>query len=410
MNLKDRFSTAMSVLTGKAIPRGEGTWTIISGGSSLTGHTKQELLAQYTSWVYACVNIRAKAVSAARFRLYKKVGVDEFLEVEDHPLYQILGRPNPWNTKSEFLYQSVTHLDLTGDVFWYVARNGLKVPAEMWVLPVENVKIIPSESDFISRYEMKRGNKTIPFSTEEIVHVKYPAPNDPYYGLGPLSAAQYASSIDNYQNRFQNGFYRNSAIPALSLQTDKTLTPASMAALREQWHSQYGGDNQGKTAVLDNGLKAVPIGVSPKDLDWLSTNRATRDQILGIFGVPATMLGLTEDSNRASALVTTGSFAINVVEPILKLMDEKLTIDLAQKFDPNLIVKHDSTVPKDEEIQASTMEKRLNVGLTTRNEERKLLGYKPIEGGDTLLVPMNYQDILQPEIAPEEELNEGDGQ
>lgn len=395
MRILERFGAAVAAFQGKTLS-GTGTWQIWGSGVSSSPMTPEELLAAYTSWVYACVDIRAKSVAAARFRLYKRVGVDEFEEIEDHPMYELLERPNPWETKVEFFQRTVQYLDLLGDSYWNVSQNGLRRPAELWILPSEAMKIIPSERDFISGYELRKtGGGKVPFSVDEIVHLKYPNPANPYYGMAPLQAAHLGVKIDKYQNVFQTKFYQNSALPPVILETEKGLTPGNRDELRDHWHQLYGGENQGKTAVLDNGLKAKPLGINPKDLDWLASNRTTRDQILAIFGVPASKLGLVEDVNRASAVANDYTLAVNVVEPILKLIDAKLTLDIAKRFDPRLVVIHDSTVPRDRTEEANTMRQRLDAGMTTRNEERKQLGYKPVSSAEAnvLLVPLNYVSI-----------------
>jgi len=93
--------------------------------------------------------------------------------------------------------------------------------------------------------------------------------------------------------------------------------------------------------------------------------------------------------NRANADANDYTFSANVIEPILNLLDERMTKDLAIKFDPRLIVKHDSTIRDDDKAEADVAKVRLSAGMTTINEERLAEGYEPVEGGDEILVPRN---------------------
>lgn len=343
---------------------------------------KTELLSAYASWVYACVNVRARTAAAARFRVYRAKGADEYEELSSHPLIALLEKPNPFETRADILTKTVIQLDLTGDCFWYVPRNRLGFPAEIWILPVERMSIIPHPKKVIGGYEL-RGAQPVHFEPEEIVHFKYPNPRDFFYGISPLSAAALAVDIDTFQHTFQRNFYRHSASPPIALKTDKKLDDKSFLRLKADWEKRFrGAENYGKIAVLEQGLGVERIGVAPRDLDWLASNRAARDVILAVFGVPASKLGLTDDANRSVAQENDYTFATNVIEPILALIEERITLGIANRFGANVIVRHDPIAKDDAERRARAAEIRLRSGLTTINEERAVEGFAPVSGGD----------------------------
>lgn len=360
-----------------------------------TRGNKASMLASYKSWVYAVVSIRAKAIAAANFRVYAQTGADELTEVRpDHPLVRLLAEVNPVSTKSELLYVTSAHQDLTGDAYWYTPLNGLGIPGEAWVLPPDRMSIIPTKDGGILRYELNNGEQKIPFEPSEIVHFKHPNPSSFYYGQSVLMAAAASSDIDEFAHEYQRRFYQNFAVPPYALKVEGTLRDDTRTRMLADWNREYGGTrNSGKVGLLEGGLSVERIGINPKDLDWLSSNRATRDDILAIFGVPASKLGLVEDVNRANAEANDYTFSANVIEPILSMMDERLTQDLARKYDERLVVKHDSTVSNDEERQARVSAMRIAGGIATVNEEREAQGYDPVDGGDVLLVPSGLRPI-----------------
>ena len=360
---------------------------------------KTLMLNSYQSWIYACVNIRTFSVAQANMRLYVRRGPDEFEEIENHPLLDLIRRPNPWQTKMELFKSSFQHSDLTGDFYWYLPKNGFGVPAELWQLPSDKMYIIPHPKKYIQRYELRFGDqKPISFSPDEILHFRYPSPTSSYYGQSPLQAASSSAEIDLNQHEYQRNFYKNAAIPPFALSTEQKLNETQYKRLRSQWEENYSGiKNSGKPFITDGGLKVESMGVAPKDLDWLASNRATRDDILAIYGVPASKLGLVEDVNRANAYANDYTFAKNTVEPILTLLDEKLTQELASLFDERLIVRHDSTLPQDVQVEAEAAQLRLRAGITTINEERQAQGYKPIPDGDRVIIESNrtFLDTLE---------------
>lgn len=352
---------------------------------------KDEMLKHYSSWVYACVSIIAKATSKARFRLYLNRGADELEEIPSHPIIDLIENPNPFDTKTEFLYRAVSHIQLTGDSFIYLAKNKFGSVKEMYVLQPEKIEIVPDAVDFISSYLLNDLKQKEEFKVDEILHFKLPSPNSPYYGASPLMACAMSVDIDEYQHKYQMKFYQNSAIPPIVLETEQGLDEASVKRLRRDWERLHRSDgNSGRTAILERGLKVKSVGISPRELDWLSSNRMTRDDILSIYGVPPALLGLVEDSNRSNGETQEYTFHRQVIEPLLCLIDDKLTKNIASKFDKKFVIRHDSTVPYDAERGARAAQTRILSGQTTINEERLSQGYKPVEGGEEILVPLNY--------------------
>lgn len=395
MKFSERVSLAWQTLTKGVMPNIYGIQDYQLSGDRFSGRSKSERLKAYASWVYACINIRAKAVAAAEFELYAK-GRGGMVEIEEHPFLDLISEVNPFDTRYELWNRTVSHLDLVGDAYWYIPKTGLGIPGQIWMLPPDKMTVVPSKTDFISGYVLQQEDKKIPFAIDEVIHFKYPNPNDPYYGMSPLMAAAASVEIDTDARLYQRAFYKNSAIPAMALTTDQKLNDSTFKRLQADWATKYqGSQNAGRTAILEQGMKVERIGVSPSELDWLDTMRATRDDILAIYGVPASMLGLVEDVNRANAEANQYVFASNVIEPILTMFDERLTQDLARKYDSKLIVQHESTIPEDDEAEIRVAKMRLDAGLTTRNEERLNYGYAEIEGGEVLLVPGSLRPLSQ---------------
>jgi HK97 family phage portal protein len=390
MSLLNRTRNAWNVLKGVSTPElynGGTNWVnaSIAGGKTLA--SKAELLAAYASWVYACVNVRAKALAGVTFRVNVKRGPDEYEEIVDHPLSLLLESPNPFYTRSELMLLLGQHLDLTGDGYWYIPRNGFGVPGEIWPLPPDKMKVVGSKTEFIQGYVLDYGTQKIQFKPEEIVHFRYPSPTDVYYGISPLRAAARSVNIDEYQHTLQENLLRKGGVPPIALVTEQTVTDPVRLKMKQDWRDNYGGpENAGNIPILSNGLKVEKIGLNPSEMDWLATSKATRDDILAIFGVPASKLGLVEDVNRANAEANDYTFSVNVVEPNLRLIDERMTRSLAQLFDVKLVIIHDSTIAGDERETAEVAKIRISAGMTTINEEREAEGYDPIEGGDEILV------------------------
>lgn len=362
---------------------------------------KEDMLRAYSSWVYACATKRAQSIAKAKFRLFRRNASDDYTELDDHPALLVLDRPNPVETKYQWLFRMSLHADLTGDAYSYIVRDKAGRIRELWSLQPQYIYIIPNSDGTINHYELRmgRGTENISFQPSEIMHYRHPSPLDPYYGASVVMAVAQSVDINDFQHNYQRNFYKRAALPPAILETESKLDDTVIRRLREGFDSVYGGgENAGKTLILENGLKYRQLGVNPKDLDWLATNRYTLQEVCAIFGVPPAMLGIVEDVNRANAESQEYTYAKMTVEPILTNIDEQITQDIIKSYldGSKLFIQHDSTVPMDEDRKASAAQKRLFAGLTTINEERKLEGYEGIgDSGNVHLVPTNYMPLDQ---------------
>src|SRR5207245_2339625 len=84
--------------------------------------------------------------------------------------------------------------------------------------------------------------------------------------------------------------------PRMVLQTDQTLTEPTIRRLEEKIQGRFGGrENWHRPLVLEQGLKASPWTLTPAEMDYLNSSRMTRDEIFGLFRVPAPIAGIVEN-------------------------------------------------------------------------------------------------------------------
>ena len=71
----------------------------------------------------------------------------------------------------------------------------------------------------------------------------------------------------------------------------------------------------GGSADGEAGLKANKLTATQKEMDFLETRKFNRDQILAMFGVSKSILGLIEDANRANMEAADYNHAKRVIKP-----------------------------------------------------------------------------------------------
>lgn len=357
-----------------------------------------EEVDKFSGIVYAAIDLRAKTVARAKFRIYKQINSDEFEEVDaEHEAYKFLNNLSSRLTRYQVIYKLMTHLDLTGNAYLYILTDSQDKPREAFILKPDRVEIVPKNEVEIDSYKYHTNNGTIVFSPDEIVHLFYPDPDSNFYGKGPLQAALISVNADLYMRKYWEAFFENSANPRIVYETEPGTSLKAIETFREELTALYAGiANAGRPFVLPPGVKIKTVSLNPVELDWLKSRQVTIEDIIVAFQTPKTKLGLETGINKAIAEASDYTFKADVIEPILTLWDEVLTKHLIQRyFSKELIVKHDSIVPRDRELQLREYQIGLTHGWLTPNRVAKMEGWKTYEGGDVFYFPVNLAPIGQ---------------
>ncbi len=370
-------------------------------GSTLVPRMKQsEYLKSATGWVYGCVNVIADELAAIELRLMRFKNGD-LTEVDEHDALDVIYRANNAMTKFDLFQLTGQYLELTGEAPWFISFKGNK-PDQILLLRPDRLTVKPgTDGELIGGYKYKiyndRGFTEIDLEPWEVIPLKYADPDQPLRGKGPLQAAALTFDLDNYGEKWNAQFFKNSASPASALYTDKILSKDVRERLNKKLKEKYEGvDNAHKTIVLENGLKWQSISLSQKDMDFIEQQRFSRDKILAIFRVPRTALGLTDDVNRANAEATDYVFAKRTIRPKMQRIVEQLNEFFLPLFGQtdNLFFDYADPVPENKELIIKEAQAGVQSGFMTINEARELMNLDPIEGGDVLRDPSSF--ILPP--------------
>jgi len=360
-------------------------------------------------WLFAVVSRIAEGVSEGKWRLYSVNVKGERTLVYKHPIINLMDFVNPFQTCQEFIELHQLYMGLTGECFWVINKNRLGEPQEMWIAPPEKMSVIPSQKEFVAGYIYQIGNQKIPLTKEEVIHHKLPNPSNPYRGLGPVQALAVDLDSELYSGKWNRNFFYNSARPDGLITFDGTLSEEQFDRLKKQWAERHEGVSRAhKIALLEGGGKYQQIAINAKDMDFKSLRLLNRDNILGAYGMPLSVMGITENVNKANAEAGEYTFARWLVKPRLNRIKNKLNEQLIPMFHnaQNLELDFDEVVPQTTEQKISQAESGMRAGYITINEARQLQGWDPKPSGEVFLIPLNL--IPTPadkkiEIAPKEQ-------
>lgn len=205
-----------------------------------------------------------------------------------------------------------SQLLLHGNAFVQLACDAAGVPAELFALRPERVKVEGDASGWPAAYLYRAGEAKTRIAARDglgrpaLVHLKAMHPLDDHYGLGCLGAAAGAVAVHNAAARWNKALLDNAARPSGALVFDAgeegaALSSEQFARLREEIDAQFSGtDNAGRPMLLEGRLKWQALSLSPADMDFAGLKAAAAREIALAFGVPPMLLGLPGDSTYAN--------------------------------------------------------------------------------------------------------------
>ncbi len=334
-------------------------------------------------------------------------GAEDFEELEEHPLLDLLQNVNDQENSYEMKALTCTMLDLTGDGYWYVERDKMGVPNKMFVLRSQWVKIVPDKEKFIGEYIYgvnQFGQEAIHIPPENVIHFKYPNPTDPWYGMGPVQAAAYAIESNELREKFILATMGNMARPDIIVKyLEGELDPKERGLLEREWNAMFRGPkNAGKVKVTDFRYEIDKVGWTPQELRFNEGEDWIMKKICGAFPVPIGLVDTSQISRAPRAGMEGADLFMAQFNtlPRCTLVEEKLNEQLCPMYDgERLFVAFDNPVPKDKREQLNEDSVKLNTCVITVNEVRQRDGEEPVPWGDTP-IPLQQAQAQAQQFAP----------
>ena len=334
----------------------------------------------------AVVNRIASDLSTCKGKLYKidEVSGDE-VEIQTHPFIDMMKRPNPlFEMTSGAVWRLLQiYLDLKGEGYFLFEFDAMGRPVELWPMPPNWVQQTPYLGHPF--YEIKSTDGQIrQIPVDDIFFMKNLDPLDPYKrGLGEAEALADEIETDEYAAKFQKKFFYNDATPSTLISMPGSSRD-QRKRFREEWNAHFRGPfNSHGIATVDGEVTVTKLAENMRDMDMMQGREFLRNAVLEHFGVPREIMGITENSNRATADAAQYIYAQNVLMPRLERREEAINTQILPFYGEGLVWHFDDIVPHSQEFDKGVALDGWNAGLLTKNEARELIGQEPCRtGGD----------------------------
>ncbi|MCC6483337.1 MAG: phage portal protein [Armatimonadetes bacterium] len=391
-------------------------------------------LERNRAYVFACASLNASVCANVPLRLYARGSTERFrtralgtsekawlksgaladtqdaVEVVDpeHPLLDLLTKANPVMTGVELRELKFLHQELTGNHYQHVETRsvgGRQVPVALWPLQPQYTRVVPDDKLIIRGYLYgKDDNNAQAYGADEIIHFRYPNPESLIIGMAPLEAVAQAADRQQARAAYAEALFANNARPDFLIKYKGQVQAESRRALYEDWDRRFKGVRKaGKPVILDQDGEIVTLAMTPRDAYLVEAADMDKAEIAAAFGVPLTLLEMS-DSNKASAIAGETGYLRRAVVPRLMRDQAVLNEMLCPLFDGRLFVAYENPVPDDVALDVMRHRTYVQIGAMSVNEVRSEIGLEPIEGGDTYDTAASRFERAQAIASPENSL------
>ena len=306
-------------------------------GGTTSGKAVTERSAMQMTAVYSCVRILSEAVAGLPLHIYKYTDSGGKAMALDHPLYHLLhDEPNPEMSSFVFRETLMTHLLLWGNAYAQIIRNGKNEIVALYPLMPNKMSVDRDENGRLYYTYYRGSDETIKdkefavtLQPSEVLHV--PGLGfDGLVGYSPIAMAKNAIGMAIACEEYGAKFFANGAAPGGVLEHPGTIKDPQR--VRESWQSTFGGSgNANKIAVLEEGMKYTPIGISPEQAQFLETRKFQINEIARIFRVPPHMVGDLEKSSFSNIEQQSLEFVKYTLDPWVIRWEQSIQRSLLSK-------------------------------------------------------------------------------
>jgi len=242
--------------------------------------------------VFACIREIATSTAEATLCLYDA----NHEKIDNAPLAQLVAEPAEGMTQYEFLENLITHLQIAGNAYVLKERARVGVVSLMLLRP-DRMEVMPGGG-----YSYEVGGKKYLIPAEDIGHLKFPNPNNDFYGLSPLQVLAKQVNLDTDATTFTKAFFNNAGVPSGILKLRRKLSHQDEAdRLRAAWRGQFQGNkNWHRIAILDEDASYEKMGSTLGEMEIPSLRNLSESRICSALGVPAILVGANIGLQRST--------------------------------------------------------------------------------------------------------------
>ena len=355
--------------------------------------------------VFACVGRIVDAAGGIPWNLFKRPiskGAKKE-KIEEHGLLNMMKRPNPQDGGAAFIKNTLAFYLISGNSYNITSGPVQGPPKEMYYTRPDRMKVLPgTKFDPIRgyRYTVNGIDRKPDFKADEVLHLKAFHPTDDWYGLSPIRVAAKQVDIQDMAARWNANLLKQDCRPPGALVTEGNLEDEQYERLEKMIEKKMMGlENVGKPPIFEGGIKWESFAITPKDMDWIQSDKLNSRKICSVFNVAPELIGDAENKTYSNYKEARKALYMETILPLMDYLRDEYNNWLTPQWEEEglfLEYNKDAIEAIKEELDA-IYTRQATAWWRTLNEKRISTGDDEIgKAGDVILIPANlipFSDI-----------------
>ena len=377
-----------------------------SYGTSSSGVSITHRTALTISGIWRGVNLIANTVGKVPLFVYKRLGGGEKERDTNHPAFHVLRRQSsPWHDAFQFKRTLTAQAILRGNGYAAIIRPevGSILPVDQGggLLPLMPDRTFPVRANGKLYYVTSVGgvmdddnSSIVRLEAMDVLHIRGLGA-DGVTGYPLLDLAREDLGLDVAQTKYTATFFKNAATPKVVLEVPNELSPTAYKRLQNSWQKLSTGiENAHKTALLEQGIQAKSLGVNAKDAQLIEGRKFSLTSVANWLQLPPHKVGAEGRTSYNRLTEENPATLDESYEPWLTAWEyeceSKLLTEAEKRADSHFIeFERKALLKSDPAKRAAFYQQAVGAPYMLRDEARKAENLPPIDGGDTLLEPLN---------------------
>ena len=344
--------------------------------------------------VRTCVDFLARNIAQLGLHVFRRQGETDRIRLRDHPLVQLVERPNPWTTRYRLIEGLVGDLGIYFNAYWLKVRNEERLNLVRIPPPLVTVR-----GDLVVKvYEVALGAKRLEVDPAEVVHFRGYSPESPLEGLSPMETLRRVLAEEQAMGQYREGFWASAARMAGVIERPAEAIEWSETA-RERFRAEFGalytGENaSGQTAILEEGMTWKEASFSAQESEYLAGRKLTREECARAYHIPLPMVGILDHATFSNIRDQHKQLYQDCMGPWLKMIEEEIELQILSEMDDRNGVYCEFNIQEklagSFEEQMQSLQTAVGRPWMTADEARARMNLPSLGGdADALVTPLN---------------------
>lgn len=378
------------------------------GAPSFRTHNPYSFLNCYEDDKYASIYPSVKAI-ASEFKKIRPYAIDSNGKPKQNvPVINALYHPNQKDSSVAFFEKlavmNLTHR-MTYLLVWRREGSETKPGGQLNANNIAGFTFLENPS--ISRLDNKTfyniGAQT--FTENEVIAIPGGVdPNSLYTGYAPGEASRRWATLDQYIADYQQGFFENGAVPSGQFIITASSEQDFNDTVDKLQFAHRGADKNNNVTYTprptdpvtgkpaDSKIEWIPFASTNKEIDFKNIFEQANNRIDSAFGVPASIRGVGENNNYATARLDQQNFIVRAVDPLALAIYTQITHELNRITGGlSVAITYELAIPavaEEEKVVAETKQVEINMILALIDK-----GYSLDSAVDALKLSPAYKNL-----------------